>query len=157
MALASSFRPWRTTTAARIQAVGSSQPPSWAAFNREAAAFLATNPTRSPELAASSDASEHLSRSTLHSYHNTSFFYIQENQANFRLGICITSRATSVSTHRDPRNIFLLSFAIKQNLFNKTLPFQVIVIISPALTNVNYNPTTYPFAVMGRWITSMCA
>jgi hypothetical protein len=52
--------------------VGSSQPPSWAAFNREAAAFLATNPTRSPELAASSDASEHLSRSTLHSYHNTS-------------------------------------------------------------------------------------
>ncbi len=48
-ARAISFRAWRTTTAPRIQAVGSSQPPSCAAFSKEAAAFLAMNPARSPD------------------------------------------------------------------------------------------------------------
>jgi hypothetical protein len=117
MALANSFRPWRITTAARIQAVGSSQPPSWAAFSREAAAFFATKPTKSPELEASSDASAHRSRSVLHSYHNTGFSQGQGPIANYHKQLLITSSATSVSTHLDPMNIFLfICFAIKHKI-----------------------------------------
>jgi hypothetical protein len=61
-------------------------------------------------------------------------FYTGKPKLTFFLGICITSRATSVSTHLDPMNIFsvVLLFAIKQELFTKTIPFQAIVFVSPA-------------------------
>jgi hypothetical protein len=104
-ARAISFRAWRTTTAPSIQAVGSSQPPSWAAFSKEAAAFRAIKPAMSPDCAARSAASAHLSRSVLHSYHNTGFSHTGRIELTFLLGICITSRATSMSIHLDPTNI----------------------------------------------------
>ncbi len=81
MARAISLRAWRTTTAAKIQAVGSSHPPSFAAFSRDAAALWAMYPAMSPDLAAKSAAAAQLSRSALHSYHNTGVFTKNKTQS----------------------------------------------------------------------------
>jgi hypothetical protein len=126
MARAISLRVWRTTTAAKIQAVGSSHPPSFAAFSRDAAALWAMYPAMSPDLAAKSAAAAQLSRSALHSYHVTGV-YIKEQSKQppiLKQGKVITSNATSVSTHRDPMNIFFVLFYLcykTTDLCNKTL------------------------------------